>query len=597
MGGTIRCLMVATIVITAANQPSHAQSADRAQRIRAWKPQGFDIPDSLREQGSRTAQSQLDRAQQARNTTARNSGSGGQRNGMEIPKFTSGVDPRRATQRTGGPSTDPMNARDQNWSPNLPDRSMPSTEPAGKQPTGFNTASRNPPGQFQTLPNTNPGNKFPGTQATMNTSPPDRRFADQLQPQRTQPQRSQQPAQQRLGTPSADSNYGFPPLSELNSQDIVNVAGWLGISSTDERLSRQDFIERMYATFINDAQTGKIELTGPFAQRLLGRDATTSQSNPNMNYNAANSRLANQQAPNPPALGQPNRQATPNQQLWAKFADSATRGSVNNPANPSSTAPPPWNYARQQGNGSMAGTAVNSRQTNQYDPNLTREQIARLPPNGYTFDKYGFPLNRKYQILDSYGYVMDSQEAQKMTLARIEKLAREKQEAERAKEDELLDRIAQKTGVGNPNVVYRGNAVGPNLAGFPNRTTIANGGNASMYPAGNVSMGNQTAGNGQPPMQTSFNATNSGITNQPVGGTDSMAANSQRSIAEIDRANMIGGGGKSKLRNSNPYVNVFLLCSLVSNGFLFVWLHRLWHHHRDLIAQNRIATSGISVES
>jgi len=33
---------------------------------------------------------------------------------------------------------------------------------------------------------------------------------------------------------------------------------------------------------------------------------------------------------------------------------------------------------------------------------------------------------------------------------------------------------------------------------------------------------------------------------------------------------------------------------LVSNAFLFVWLHRLWQHHRDLIASTRMAASGMS---
>ena len=54
------------------------------------------------------------------------------------------------------------------------------------------------------------------------------------------------------------------------------------------------------------------------------------------------------------------------------------------------------------------------------------------------------------------------------------------------------------------------------------------------------------------------------------------------------------GGAAGAIGKSNPYVNVFLLCSLVANAFLFISLHRLWYHHRDLIASSRMAASGIS---
>lgn len=61
------------------------------------------------------------------------------------------------------------------------------------------------------------------------------------------------------------------------------------------------------------------------------------------------------------------------------------------------------------------------------------------------------------------------------------------------------------------------------------------------------------------------------------------------------QADQAGLGGAAKvIGKSNPYVNVFLLCSLVANAFLFVSLHRLWYHHRDLIASSRMASSGIS---
>ncbi|MEM6470050.1 MAG: hypothetical protein AAF802_10885 [Planctomycetota bacterium] len=60
----------------------------------------------------------------------------------------------------------------------------------------------------------------------------------------------------------------------------------------------------------------------------------------------------------------------------------------------------------------------------------------------------------------------------------------------------------------------------------------------------------------------------------------------------IDRAGVAGAAREFK--QMNPYVNVFLLCSIVANVFLLVWLHRLWQHHRDLIATSRVTASGIS---
>lgn len=65
-----------------------------------------------------------------------------------------------------------------------------------------------------------------------------------------------------------------------------------------------------------------------------------------------------------------------------------------------------------------------------------------------------------------------------------------------------------------------------------------------------------------------------------------------RKDVTVDKAGMIGAA--EELKRTNPYVNVFLLCSIVANVFLFVWLHRLWQHHRDLIATSRMSSSGIS---
>ncbi len=78
---------------------------------------------------------------------------------------------------------------------------------------------------------------------------------------------------------------------------------------------------------------------------------------------------------------------------------------------------------------------------------------------------------------------------------------------------------------------------------------------------------------------------------RPASGDGSIQGSN--SGPQADQAGL--GGAAKVIGKSNPYVNVFLLCSLVANAFLFVSLHRLWYHHRDLIASSRMASSGISI--
>lgn len=80
--------------------------------------------------------------------------------------------------------------------------------------------------------------------------------------------------------------------------------------------------------------------------------------------------------------------------------------------------------------------------------------------------------------------------------------------------------------------------------------------------------------------------------NGTVLGADTTTSVSRPPVLPPDHAGI--GGGAKVLGRSNPYINIFLLASLVANAFLFIWLHRLWSHYRELVASSRLAASGIS---
>ncbi|MEM0925621.1 MAG: hypothetical protein AAGJ83_06255 [Planctomycetota bacterium] len=85
--------------------------------------------------------------------------------------------------------------------------------------------------------------------------------------------------------------------------------------------------------------------------------------------------------------------------------------------------------------------------------------------------------------------------------------------------------------------------------------------------------------------------------NEPASASNDIRQTSNRpstSEDRIDESNLLAAS--EEFKHMNPYVNVFLLCSLVANVFFFVWLRRLWLHHRDLVASSRMTASGISAE-
>ncbi|PAY15841.1 hypothetical protein CKO51_29925 [Rhodopirellula sp. SM50] len=216
--------------------------------------------------------------------------------------------------------------------------------------------------------------------------------------------------------------------------------------------------------------------------------------------------------------------------------------------------------------GGTWGSENNPTRRTDVDPRLSQKDIDGLPPGAWSYDKYGNPIDKERYVLDRFGERVDEETQWELTIGRKRRMEEErlaKLEAERVRtalpadsslgqpsaSDRLLGGNGVSAGSFRPPVGGAGAADRPNLAG--------NGGVGQRDP-GQHDPGQQAPGQGN-------------------------------RVRSADQAGIAGAIGRS-----NPYVNVFLLCSLVANAFLFISLHRLWYHHRDLIASSRMAASGMS---
>ncbi|WP_253154044.1 hypothetical protein [Stieleria tagensis] len=210
-------------------------------------------------------------------------------------------------------------------------------------------------------------------------------------------------------------------------------------------------------------------------------------------------------------------------------------------------------------------TAASKSRRTEVDSRLSQADIDRLPVNGYSFDKYGNPIDRDRYILDRFGERVDDETSYELTIGR--------------KRKEAQARIAKENAASGDHTPILGPPTDP--VSLSDRTA-SNPGRPGQFTTGQL----VAAGGGVAP--PNFGNSSSISANRPPQPPESGEASAPGKPHSSDSAD---GGLAPK---SNPYVNIFLLCSLVANGFLFVWLHRLWHHHRDLIASSRMAASGIS---
>ncbi|QDV82710.1 hypothetical protein [Planctomycetes bacterium TBK1r] len=215
--------------------------------------------------------------------------------------------------------------------------------------------------------------------------------------------------------------------------------------------------------------------------------------------------------------------------------------------------------------GGTWGSEDNSTRRTDVDPRLSQKDIDGLPPGAWSYDKYGNPIDKERYVLDRFGERVDEETQWELTIGRKRRMEEErlaKLEAERVRSALPAD-----SSLGQPSASDR-------LLGG-NGVTAAG---SLRPPVGGVSAADRPnlAGTGAA----------GGVGQRDPGQRDPSQSNRPPSA---DQAGIAGAIGRS-----NPYVNVFLLCSLVANAFLFISLHRLWYHHRDLIASSRMAASGMS---
>ncbi|MDV6031592.1 MAG: hypothetical protein F9B45_16160 [Phycisphaera sp. RhM] len=215
--------------------------------------------------------------------------------------------------------------------------------------------------------------------------------------------------------------------------------------------------------------------------------------------------------------------------------------------------------------GSTWGSEGGPTRRTDVDPRLSQKDIDGLPPGAWSYDKYGNPIDKERYVLDRFGERVDEETQWALTIGRKRRMEEErlaKLEAERVRSALPADSTS-----GQPSASDR------LLAGH----------------------GASAAGSFRPPVGGASAADRPNLAGTGAAGGVGQRDPSQRDPGQgnrppsADQAGIAGAIGRS-----NPYVNVFLLCSLVANAFLFISLHRLWYHHRDLIASSRMAASGMS---
>ncbi|MCS7470997.1 hypothetical protein NZK35_30445 [Stieleria sp. ICT_E10.1] len=333
--------------------------------------------------------------------------------------------------------------------------------------------------------------------------------------------------------PSVPSNWTY--------QQIAQLGQLFGIQPTDSRMGDKAFVNDLYASY---------------REYLAEQQAAQASAETTANA-AAPGRWP---AAGVGAGGQPGWNL-PGVQPPAGTSQPGTPGGFTG----GSAATDP-RFASRDGVTTTAGSGVwgsedHSTRRLDVDPRLSQKDIDGLPPGAWSYDKYGNPIDKERYVLDRFGERVDEETQWELTIGRKRRMEEErlaKLDAERGRTTLPADSLS-----GQPSASDR------LLAG----DGVAAGG-AFRTPVGGVS-----AAADRP------NAVGTGA----AGGVGQRDPGQGNRVPPADQAGIAGAIGRS-----NPYVNVFLLCSLVANAFLFISLHRLWYHHRDLIASSRMAASGMS---
>ena len=547
MGDTIRNFVVAAIALTPIiwNVPCPAQTA------------GMEIPDSLKGQLGAAAEAFGSKAKEAIKSAV---------DTAPIPNFTNPIE--RAGTLKGGPSTEPAGNRNQRWMTDNTAATRPSTEPflQGRAAAG----SRQPTAQPAT-----------GTQSS-NLSTSNAGFGKL-------PENINLPTRSAAGLTANERQSTLGPNEKLGAQefDIYN-RGAQGTNRGTNTRTGETAVSRLGAAGTN-SRMANVENQASLDQPGLG--LPTSEVFPRRNSFETDwtpEQIATLGSyfdipANDPRLREPEivnqlfleyQQWLRDQELVRRQQLAAEADSRRNPAStnlsnttadweryglPSSTigfganqqaAPNNSNRSAQSNLGAPIAALASANASPNEQPPVTRQ---RSIPSRPLYDQYGNRVDSEGNIIDQYGNPVGEAEAYRLTTGRVmqEKLDQFKQE-----QQEFLRQMREQAKA-TPN----GQA-----ATAPSQVAV-----------------NPTQGT------KSISAKNSSAPPSPDSSFNASPEHIRR------RADLAGiGSGAESFAKSNPFVNIFLLFSLVSNGFLLIWMHRLWHHHRDLIASSRMAASGIA---
>lgn len=347
-----------------------------------------------------------------------------------------------------------------------------------------------------------------------------------------------------LGLPTSEV---FPKPNSYEttwtSQQIAELASKFGIAADDPVLRRPEYVNKLYEQFDQYRQEQRLKQQQLDWQRQYAGQNTTS--NPSAStlldkYGYPRSAVGGTLASGQPQAFWPGQQG-----VGQQGAGQQGNGQF----------PYPTNNGSSNGVGGV-GYGVNDPSATNQD-SIVDSRRQRSGTSKKLFDENGFPVDGNGNILDQYGNPVDETTAAAMV---ARKLMQQQMDEWKKSQEDLLKRM-------NPQVDPNSRIADARLAdGRSAVNTVGQQGRSNTTSSGNSST-----------------APNSNLSNEPTSPSNQ----SQQDLAGMSPGNDV-------TRKSNPYVNVFLLCSLVSNAFLLTWLHRLWQNHRDLIASSRMSSGSMA---
>ncbi|TWT76332.1 hypothetical protein CA13_68260 [Planctomycetes bacterium CA13] len=218
--------------------------------------------------------------------------------------------------------------------------------------------------------------------------------------------------------------------------------------------------------------------------------------------------------------------------------------------------------------GSQNNSAQNS--TSQYtntDPRLSRSLAATLPPNGWTFDVYGQPLDREGRRLDQYGRLISQSEL------RV---------ADRNKTAAPPNSVQSANSVQSPNY---GNAI-PGTANSPGYPSNSMNASTPQTNFADVGLG---AGSGQSFPRSDYVASPSDFNpNRPTGASSSR---NDSPMNASDQSEVSSSRSETSRKTATQPLNWILFVSIVGNVYLLIWMKNLRHQFRDLVSAKRMGQS------